>query len=158
MPLPRASAYTPTPSRTIAAPIAKDRPDGAKRNRSSLRLRGSARTFSPTLGTSPWAGRVLLPQRRQLEPAEEYHLVLELDAVLLPGAAARLCHQCDRVLRPGPVGVLDEVGMARRDLRPADSVALQAARLEEAPRRQLVLWILEDAAVRALVRRLRRLS
>src|SRR2546423_6422200 len=89
MPLPRASAYTPTPSRTIAAPIAKDRPDGAKRYRSSLRLRGSARTFSPTVGTSPWAVQVLLLERRQLELAEEDDLVLELDAVSLPGAAPR---------------------------------------------------------------------
>src|SRR6266571_994972 len=138
--------------------MASDRPDGAKRNRSSLRLRGSARTFSPTLGTSPWAGRVLLVQRRQLELAKEDDLVLELDAVLLPGAAARRRHQRNRISRPRPVRVFDEVGMARRDLGAADPVALQAARLEQASGRQLVLWILEDAAVRALVRRLRRLA
>ena len=42
--------------------------------------------------------------------------------------------------------------------RAADRVALQPARLEHPARAELVLRVLEDAAERALVRRLRRLA
>ena len=45
--------------------------------------------------------------------AEELDLVLELDAELLAGAAARLAHQRDRVRRAGGAGVLDEVRVRR---------------------------------------------
>src|SRR5439155_15312911 len=82
---------------------------------------------------------------------EEDHLVLELDAVLLPGAAPCLGHQRDRVLGARAAGVLDEVRVSRRDLSAADPVALQAAGLEHPSCRELVLRILEDAAVGPLV-------
>src|SRR5438132_4366282 len=157
-PLSRAIAYRPRATRTSASPIARDRPDGTKRNRSSFCLRGSARTFSPTGVTSPRGRRVLLLERRQLDVAEEDDLVLELDAVLLPGPAPRFCHQRERIVRPCAVGVLDEVRVTRGDLRAADPMALQAAGLEHASGRELVVRILEDAAERALVRRLRRLA
>src|SRR5205085_1771919 len=56
------------------------------------------------------------------------------------------------------VGILDEVRVPRRDLCAADSVALQAARLEHQPGRQLVVGVLEDASESPLVRRLRGLA
>ncbi len=58
----------------------------------------------------------------------------------------------------GAVGVLDEVRVPRRDLRAADPVALEAARLEHPPGAQLVVGVLEHAAERALVGRLRGLA
>ena len=46
----------------------------------------------------------------------------------------------------------------RRNARATDRVALQAALFEHPPRSQLVLGVLEDAAERAPIRRLGRLS
>src|SRR3954463_7238035 len=94
----------------------------------------------------------------QLERPEEDDLVLELDAVALARPAPGLRHQGDRVLGARAVGVLDEVRVPGRDLGPADAVAAEAARLEHPPRAQLVIWVLEHAPERALVRRLRRLA
>src|SRR5262249_57647712 len=94
----------------------------------------------------------------QSGPPEEDAPVLELDAVLLPGGAARLGHEGECVRRARAVGVLDEVRMPRRDLRAADAVALEPARLEHPAGAQLVLRVFEDAAVRPLVRWLRCLA
>jgi hypothetical protein len=58
----------------------------------------------------------------------------------------------------GGAGVLDEVRVPRRDERAADPVALQAAQLDHPPSPELVLGILEHAAERTLVRRLRLLA
>ncbi len=69
-------------------------------------------------------------------------------------AAACLAHQRDRVRRSRVVGVLDEVRMPGRDLRAADAVTLQSTRLQHATGGELVVRVLEDAPVRALVRRL----
>src|SRR5438045_1609982 len=91
-PSPTGEITRPRATRRSAIPIASDRPDGAKRSTSSVRLRGSARTFSPTVVTSPRGRLVLLLERRQLERAEEDDLVLELDAVVLPGPASRFRH------------------------------------------------------------------
>src|SRR5215831_14596247 len=121
------------------------------------RARGSGSTFSATPGTSPRPERVLL-QVGQFELPEEDDLVLEVDAVLLPGAAARLGHEGECVRRARAVGVLDEVRMPRRDLRAADAVALEPARLEHPAGAQLVLRVFEDAAVCPLVRGLRCLA
>ncbi len=94
----------------------------------------------------------------QLELAEELDLVLEPDAELLVRATPRLGHEGERVRRRRAAGVLDEVRVLRRDLGAADPVPLEAARLEHPPRAQLVLRVLEHAAERALVRRLRLLA
>src|SRR4051812_4226182 len=83
---------------------------------------------------------------------ERLDLVPELDPELLPRAAACLAHQGDGILRTGLAGVLDEVRVLRRDLRAADAVALQAARLQHATCRELVVGVLEHAAERAPVR------
>src|SRR5215210_7890264 len=120
----------------------------AARVRAGRLARGGTARLSP-----PQAP--LLPQRWELERAEELHLVLELDAELLARAAPSLDHQRDGVHRARSVRVLDEVRVTRRDLRAADSVPLQAAGLEHPPRCQLVLGVAEDAAEGALVRRLR---
>src|SRR5438105_6957468 len=97
-------------------------------------------------------------ERRQVVQAEELDLVLELDAELLERAPPRLLHERERVGRAGFARVLDEVRMPRRDLRAADAVPLQAAGLEHAAGGELVVGVLEDAAERALVRRLNRLA
>src|SRR4029079_6077239 len=94
-------------------------------------------------------------QLGQLELAEELDLVLEPDAELLERAAARLGHESERVCSGGPIGVLDEVRVLRRDLGSAAAMALEAPRLEHPPRAPLVLGILEDTAEGAPVRRLR---
>src|SRR6266540_2939626 len=96
----------------------------------------------------------LLPPRWQLESAEKLHLVLELDAELLVRPPPRLCHQGDGLGRAGAVRVLDEVRVPGRDPGAADPLTLEPAGLEHSARRQLVLRVLEDAAERALVRRL----
>src|SRR3954452_19993057 len=106
---------------------------------------------------SPRRGPLLPLERRKLELAQELDLVHELDAVRLPGPSAGLGHQGDRIGRARAVRVLDEVGVSRRDHRAADLVAFEPARLEHAAGAQLVIRILEDAAVRPLVRGLRRL-
>src|SRR5919198_552694 len=151
------TAGRPSTRCATAAATASDRPDGTRRSTSTFCLRGNARTFSPTVDTSPCARAVLRGQRRQLELPEEDDLVLELDAVLLPRAAPRLCDQRERIVRPSAVRILDEVRVARGDLRTADPVTLQPAGLEQAAGGQLVVRILEDAAERSPVRRLGRL-
>src|SRR3954453_1118672 len=103
-------------------------------------------------------GADLLAERRQREQPEELDLVLELDSVLREYPATCLGHQSDRVGSAGPVGVLDEVRVPRRDLRAADPVALQSAGLHHQAGGQLVLGILEDASESALVRGLRGLA
>src|SRR3954469_14737939 len=135
-------------------PTANERPEGAKRSTSSPRLRGSLRTFSLTWLTSPLRARVLLPELRELERAEELDLALELHAELLGGTTPRLGHQRDRLGRTRLRGVLDEVRVPGRDLGPTDAMALQAAGFEHPAGRELVLRVLEDAPERALVRRL----
>src|SRR4051794_10199972 len=168
----RAAAEAPPASAASARPARTDLPDGRKRKppgRFSLTARGAgAATARPrealvravTRSGSPPGGRLLrsAPKRRGAEAAEELDLVPKLDAVFLVRAAAGLDHQRDRVRAACPVGVLDEVRVLRRDLRAADAVTLQAAGLEHPPRAQLVVRILEDAAERALVRRLRCLA
>src|SRR5438477_12566564 len=123
------------------------------RSRAGGRRRGSERTLPFTRLTSP-PRRTLLPQRLEVEAAEELHLVLELDAELLACSTPCLVHQSDRVGAGGTAGVLDEVRVPRGDLRAADSESLQTARLEHSTCAQLVIRILEDAAERPLVRRL----
>src|SRR5207302_10838536 len=93
-----------------------------------------------------------LARRRQLEVAGEADLTLQLDAELLQRPSPGFGHQRERVDRLRLARVLDEVPVARRDLRTPDAVALEAARLEQPAGRQLVLGILEDAAEGALVR------
>ena len=90
--------------------------------------------------------------------AEEANLVLEHDAEPLVDAPPRLGHQRDRVRRGGAAGVLDEVRVPRRDHRAADPVPLEPALLDHPPGAELRRRVLEDAAERALVRRLRRLA
>src|SRR4051794_19967823 len=137
---------------TTAHPARRDRLDGARRRTSTRRRRGSGRTFSATLASSPRARRGLPRQRGELELSEEDDLVLKLDAIRLPRPTAGLRHQRECVLRAGIPGVLDEVRVPWRDLRAADAVTLQAARLEHPAGAQLVLRVLEHASVRLLVR------
>ena len=108
--------------------------------------------MTPTAPTSPPAPALLL--LRQLDRAEERDLVLQVDTVLHAGAAARLRHERDRVGRPSAAGVLDEVRVPRRDLRPADPVAPETAGFEHSAGGELVIRILEDASEGPLVRRL----
>src|SRR5689334_23252271 len=98
-----------------------ERGEGRKRPTRADPIRGTAAAAARARGCSPGARRRgatrpgsppvgrLLPERRQLELAQELHLVAELDAELLEGAAARLSHQGERVDRAGAVGILDEV-------------------------------------------------
>src|SRR5436190_10947988 len=102
--------------------------------------------------------RSLLPERGDLQVAEELDLVAEVDAVLLVCTPASLLHESDCIRGARAPRVLDEVRVLRRDLCAPDPVALQPARLEHPPGGQLVLRILEDAAEGAPVRRLRRLA
>src|SRR5437763_1015367 len=113
----------------------------------------SARRLAATRPRSPRAPALLLDR----DVAEHLDLVHELDPVLLARAPARLGDERERVLGAGATGVLDEVRVLGRDLRAADAMALERAGLEHPPRAQVVLRILEDAAERAPVRRLRRL-
>src|SRR5256714_4999097 len=97
-------------------------------------------------------------ERRQLDRAQQLDLVPKLDTKLLEGPPPRLLHERECVGRAGAAGVLDEVRVPRRDLSTTDPVALEAAYLEHAAGGELVLRVSEDAAERALVRRLRRLT
>src|SRR5262249_10842518 len=72
----------------------------------------------------------------QLERPEELDLPPKLDAEPLARPPARLGHERERVRRGGASGVLDEVRVARRELRAADEVASQAAWLGGPPGRQ----------------------
>src|SRR5438445_333265 len=175
----RAGKRAATASARAAAPpaaaarrpqaTATERRDGAKRPRS-----GTTRARLPAHGTEtavrdrdglpcarlrPTATRrcspraeSLLPERRQLDLPEELDLVAELHPVLLGCATTGLGDQLDRVLRAGAAGVLDEVRVLRRDLRPADAVTLETARLEHPPGGELVLRVLEHAPEGAPVR------
>src|SRR5512141_586285 len=160
--VPRASAYIPATAAIRPSPTAIERPDGMNRARSAREwarlLVRSCRACSAMRLTSPRGPAVLPAERRQLERPQEHDLVLELDAVLLRSAPTGLGHQRNRVRGSCAVGVLDEVRVPRGDLGAADSVSPQPARLEHPPRGELVVGILEDAAVRPLVRRLRGLS
>src|SRR5947209_3134255 len=141
-------------------PSRSDRPVGSA-DRTSGRGRRAGRTAARAVdlrraATRPTSARGALPLQR--ERAEEADLVLELDTELREDAPPRLDHQRQRVGRRRTVRVLDEVGVARRDDRAADAVALQAALFDQAPRPTLAAGILEDGSERALVRRLRRLA
>src|SRR4051794_4017465 len=157
----RAAANASTATTAAATPTAIERPDG--RSSSERAREGSRATASRagdwrggrlTMRTSP-RRRTLLPHRRQLWQLEESHLVVELDPVLVERAAPRLGHQRDRILAPCVARVLDEVRVHRRDLRAADPVPLQATRFEHPAGSQVVVGVLEDAAERSPVRRLR---
>src|SRR5439155_9678329 len=155
---PQASGETARTGRAARLPNAPW-PEAARRRPRALAAPVPRRVVAggPWRPGSPpvWA---LLPERRQLELAEELDLMPQLDAVLLPGAPPRLRHQRNRIRRLRSVGVLDEVRVLGRDLCPADPMTLEAAGLEHATRRELVLGILEDAAECPPVRRLRRLA
>src|SRR5437868_12818281 len=99
--------------------------------------------------------RALLLDR---DVAEQLDLVREVDAELLPRAAACLGDESERVLGAGPAGVLDEVRVLGRDLGAADAVTLQPTRLEYPSRTELVVRVLEHAPESAPVRRLCRLA
>ena len=100
-----------------------------------LRRAGSAAARAVVLrggATRPTSPRPEVPLRvRQLERAEELHLVLELDAEPLPHAPPRLDHECDAVGGGRAAGVLDEVRVPRRDLGATDHVTLQPALLDQ---------------------------
>ena len=80
--------------------------------------------------------------------------MLELDSELVARPPASLDHERERIRGECRVRVLDEIRVARRDLRAADPVPAQPTRLEHPAGGQLVLRVLEHAAERALVRRL----
>src|SRR4051794_20420493 len=157
----RAAANASTATAAAATPITMERPDG---RRSSERARKGSRATASRAGdwrvgrlttrTSP-PSPTLLPHGRQLGQLEQLHLVLELHAVQLERTAAGLRHQRDRIVAPCAARVLDEVRVHRRDLRAADPLSPQAARFQHPAGGQVVIWILEDAAERSLVRRLR---
>src|SRR5439155_6005347 len=150
-----------------AKPTATERREGARpASAGDARARGSVATaarvregcagrFEATWPRSPPMRSLLLERR---EVAEQLDLVAELDAVLLACAAASLLHQCDRVGGASTAGILDEVRVLWRDLCASAAVAFQSARLQHPACGQLVLGVLEDAAERAPVRGLRRLS
>src|SRR3954451_24728248 len=157
----RAAANASTATIAAATPSAIERADGRISNeraregsRATASRAGDWRGGRLTTRTSPRRPS-LLPHGRQLGQLEELHLVLELHAELLERAAPRLDHQRDRILTPRPTRVLDEVRVHRRDLRAADPVPLQAARFEHPAGSQVVVGVLEDAAERSPVRRLR---
>jgi hypothetical protein len=109
----------------IASAISSDLPVGSsdltsgrgrRAGRTAVRAVGLRRAGTRT--TSAPAAALL--QGRQLERAEEAHLVLEDDPELLVHPATRLGHQRDRVGGGGTAGVLDEVRVQRRDDRAAD--------------------------------------
>src|SRR4051812_947189 len=155
----RATAYAPSASTSSATPIASERPDGATplsegapRRTASVAARVFDRFRAATRQSSPRSCRPL--QRGQLERPEELHLVLELDPEPLVHAPPRLGHQRDAVGARRPVGVLDEVRVARGDDRAADPVALEPHLFDQAAGAALTRRVLEDAAEGALVRRL----
>src|SRR4051794_139748 len=161
----RAAAYPPTDTAMSPIPTRIERADGRNRQAGD-RPRGSVATAARARGGLPCARRrrraTRVPSTRRphllrrghLDVAEKLDLMDELDPELLPCAAPGLPHQREGVCRPRATGVLDEVRVLRRDLRPADAVALEAAGLEHAPGRELMRRVLEDAAERAPVRRL----
>src|SRR6185312_5682797 len=125
------------------------------RKAGTLRERASARAGCRATPDSSARRRAVLPDRWDLDRAEELYLGLERDAELLARTPARLGDQRNRIHGPSLAGVLDEVRMLGRDLGAADAEAAEAAGLEHPPRSQLVLRVLEHAAKGALVRRLR---
>src|SRR6185503_1201022 len=117
--------------------------------------RASARAGSRATPDSSARRRAVLPDRWDLDRAEDLHLGLERDAEPLARTPARLGDQRDRIFGPSFAGVLDEVRMLGGDLGAADAEAAEATGLEHPPRSQLVLRVLEHAAKGAPVRRLR---
>src|SRR5215204_532510 len=165
--VPRAMRYAPTVSATSAKPMRSERPDGrilASGSPSETGPLGSGRTAVRDVGG--WAAGTQpssvsgpealqrLADRRELEAAQQAHFVLELDAELFERPPAGLGHKRQGLGRAGVTGVLDEVRMPGRDLRAADAVTSQPARLEHSARGELVIRVLEDASEGALVRRL----
>src|SRR5438445_561808 len=147
----------------MPSPTTKERRVG--RNRDACRIAAGAisrsrvstdRALASTFRTSPLPRKLL--QLGQAQVAKELDLMLEHHAKLLVGAPPRLCHERECVGRRRATGVLDEVRVLRRNLRAADRVTAEAARVEHPPRAQLVIRVLEDAPERALVRRLRVLA
>ena len=118
--VPRAATYAPTTAVRAAKQIRSERPDGIRRangiSNAGGRL-GNASTAVREVGlraTGTSSSRGLealqgLAGRRELEIAEEPHLVLQLDAVLLECAPPRFGHQRERVGGGGVSRVLDEV-------------------------------------------------
>src|SRR5579884_2977859 len=158
----RAPTYARTASTTRASPTATERRDGAISPSSGSETRaGRAATRTVVLrraATALPSPRARLPlQRRQLERSQEPNLVLELDSEALVHPPPGLGHQREAVGRRRPARVLDEVRVPRGDDGASDPVALEAAHLDRAPRPELGARVLEDAAERPLVRRLRRL-
>src|SRR5215210_87181 len=135
----------------IATPSSSDLPEGTKRSASTRARARSGKTFSDMRLCSPRGAGVLLGERRQRDRTEKLDLVLQRHSELLPGSPPGLGHQREGVRGAGVAGVLDEVRMPGRDLCSTDAMALQSARLEEPPGRQLMLRILEDTSVGALV-------
>ncbi len=82
----------------------------------------------------------------------------ELDAVLLVRAPAGLGHERERVGVRAPPAFSMKFACFGEICAPPMQIPLQPARFEHPPRAQLVLGVLEDAAERALVRRLGRLA
>src|SRR5215213_916706 len=149
----RATAYSPTATARSAKPASSDRPDGSAAagenplrpprgaSAAATRVREALARGAATSARSPSAAGLLATK---VERAQEADLVLQQHAESLARSVAGLGHEGDRVVGAGVVGVLDEVGVLGRDLRPADPVALQAARLQHPPRAELVVGILED--------------
>src|SRR5581483_7547158 len=157
----RAAAYAPAATTASRTPTSTDLNDGRSLRSEGTPLRTGKATArelallrSPTGPDSPRRPDPL--QGRQLERAEEAHLVLELDAEAARDAGAGFGHQRDRVGRRRLAGVLDEVGVSVRDPRPADLEALETALLDGVARPERGARVLEDAPERALVRRLGR--
>src|SRR5581483_11710632 len=126
----RAAAYAPAATTASRTPTSTDLNDGRSLRSEGTPLRTGKATArelallrSPTGPDSPRRPDPL--QGRQLERAEEAHLVLELDAEAARDAGAGFGHQRDRVGRRRLAGVLDEVGVSVRDPRPADLEALE---------------------------------
>src|SRR5580765_2981917 len=94
--------------------------------RADVLRRAATRLHSPRSGLPLQIG--------ESERPEELHLVPELDRERLVHPTACLGHQRDAVAGAGTVSVLDEVRVARRDERAANPVALETARLDQAPR------------------------
>ena len=154
-----------------------ERPEGRKRSSSrrspealrgvettalAARARGRGLLRDPlppaTWRVSPPAAGLPDDVSRRTARRRAAHLVLELDAELLAGAAPGFAHQRERVGRCRSAGVFDEVGVQLRDHGAADRVALQTAGLEHAAGAELVVGVLEDTAEGPLVGRLGRLA
>src|SRR5207244_5731197 len=85
------------------------RPAGSAAERAVVLRRAATRLTSPR--------RPYPLHRRELERAQQLHLVLQLDPELIVHAAPRLGHQREAIRRGRPVGVLDEVRVPGRDER-----------------------------------------